>query len=705
MAKRWTKKAAEALNDAIRRRDGLEVNRIMEEHGGRFAMAECVTPWFLCLKAADVGIYRSVFGSVDVARDERERYWRISAYNVLPKPNVPLRFLSDIVAYRARIAQDRLQETGEFLRLLCEKGHAYEEQFGDADLALLCVCFPDDVELVEMLLDAGLAERDHDDLWLRMAVLFLLAGKHFDMLDFLLCQGIRLPGCPLNGAIPAESLGYCAERGLGFRRLELGDELLASVDRRDEACTPELLSLAFELGLPIDELEDVDELWPRLLAESRVDLGAVLLDGGYGFPDSGLPMVLTYDPATLDWLVEHGAPVLGVDARCPRDVLLRAAHLGLPPASDKASSSLVRNASVSFGRGDFEVEMPQIFSLAAPKLDAPCIEAGMRAVCDSLDAEVIEAFLRMGIRAGVDPSAALESGRDDLVELYAGYGIGDVPRKIASGARYITRDVHSNRIAEIPEGVRRIEPMAFERVRSRLAEIRLPSTLETIGFNAFYGIDVPVVALPPSVRAVDRGAFCGARRIEVYDSIDPDARSCEDHVDPAAGLPNSELGLIGVGIEGRICGSVRDARGWDYEMVVKSSASGEALYRVWMPMGSASDDVRCVLASSWGRGASFAFERLDAIFEALPGSDCKTRTAINRLTYPVSLSDAARSAYERHLSRSGIEVIDVLAETDDIDAFDAIVHCGFLKGMDADLLFRRAGRAPGIQKRIRDLAV
>lgn len=705
MAKRWTKKAAEALNDAICRRDGLEVDRIMEEHGGRFAMTECVTPWFLCLKSADVGIYSSLFASVDVARDERERYWRISADAMLPRLSVPPRFLSDIVEYRDGISEGKLREIGEFLRLVCGRGHAYSEYSDLADLALWCICFPDDVELIGMLLDGGLAEGEPDDRWMGMAVLSLLAGRHFEMLDFLLSKGINLPGCALNGAIPTESLRYCAERGLGFKRLELGDEMFCSLDRSDEACTPELLSLAIDLALPIDELKDGNGLWTRLIVKNRVDLGAVLLDRGYGFPDTGFPMVYATDPATLDWLVEHGAPVFGVDARCPRNVLIRAAHLGLPPVSDGASSSPARRASTSFGRGDFGIEIPQIFSLLAPKLDAPRIEAGMRMVCDSLDAEVIEAFLRMGIRDGVDPSAALESGRNDLVELYAGYGIGDVPRKIASGARYIARDAHSNCIAEIPEGVRRIEPMAFERIRARLVEIRLPSTLETIGFNAFYGIDVPVVALPPSVRAVDRGAFCGARRIEVYDSIDPDARPCEDHVDPTAGLPNSELGLIGIGIEGRICGSVRDARGWDYEMVVKSSASGEVLYRVWMPMGSASGDVRCVLASSWGRGASFAFERLDAIFEALPGSDCKTRTAINRLAYPVSLSDSARLAYERHLSRSGVEVIDVLAATDDVDAFDAIAHCGFLKGAGAELLFRRAALAPGIQKRIRDLAV
>ena len=114
--------------------------------------------------------------------------------------------------------------------------------------------------------------------------------------------------------------------------------------------------------------------------------------------------------------------------------------------------------------------------------------------------------------------------------------------------------------------------------------------------------------------------------------------------------------------------------------------SGEVLYRVYMPFGQMGDAKRsgavkgrylglaATLASSWGRGASFAFARLDQMHDRLPGQRAKLKTAINRLAYPVDLSAEARERYEAYVARNARRAVAIMAEDDEVDELRALEH-------------------------------
>ena len=56
-------------------------------------------------------------------------------------------------------------------------------------------------------------------------------------------------------------------------------------------------------------------------------------------------------------------------------------------------------------------------------------------------------------------------------------------------------------------------------------------------------------------------------------------------------------------------------------------------------------NVYCAMVSSWGRNAEFNFTRIDEIFSELSRYDNLILTALNRLAYPIDLSDEYREKY------------------------------------------------------------
>lgn len=212
-------------------------------------------------------------------------------------------------------------------------------------------------------------------------------------------------------------------------------------------------------------------------------------------------------------------------------------------------------------------------------------------------------------------------------------------------------------------------------------KIELPETLRYIGSRAFSGVQMESVVIPKSVQNIGVGAFYGAKRITVYDMISPDAVGASSCEDSPNGVPNSSIGWLGIDFNGTVF-AIWNASYSDFEVIVRSAKTDEVLYRVYMPirsfagpsgsLGNVKGRLAATLVSSWGKHASFAFERLDDMFDELPNQYAKLKTAINRLAYLVDLEPGMREVYEEYLRRNAKRAIAAMAEDDEVDELRAI---------------------------------
>lgn len=342
--------------------------------------------------------------------------------------------------------------------------------------------------------------------------------------------------------------------------------------------------------------------------------------------------------------------------------------------------------------------------------------SGMWGVCDTLDPELIEAFLAEGYGEDADASAAVDARDDNLLALYRRYGVPLAPKRVIDGSRYI-RPCRGGFEIAVPDGVVAISERAFGAGRMTMAQwgpdvpkslfigdliggesvtfgsrdlrckrLELPDSLRYIGPRAFEGMRIEDVVLPPSVEYVGPGAFFGAKRITVFDTVSPEARPADEVLDMLDGTPNAPIGWLGLRPWECAQLGIGEAEMADFEVIVRSAMSGEVLYRVYMPYGQMGDAKRngavkgqhlhlaATLASSWGRGASFAFAHLDQMHDRLPGQRAKLKTAINRLAYPVDLSAEARERYEAYVARNARRAVAIMAEDDEVDELRAVEH-------------------------------
>lgn len=363
---------------------------------------------------------------------------------------------------------------------------------------------------------------------------------------------------------------------------------------------------------------------------------------------------------------------------------------------------------------------------------------GMWGICDTLDAELIETFLKEGYDEDADVSAAVDASDEELLNLYRRYGVPISPKRVIDGSHYIHPCRGGVEII-VPDGVVAISERAFGSLRMTMAEwlpdvpkwldigglsrddlvtfgvrdlrckrIILPESLRYIESRAFEGVQVEDVVVPPSVEYVGPGAFYGAKRVTVYDTISPEARPADEIFDLYDGMPNSPIGWLGLKPRDACMLGIRRAEMADFEVIVRSAASDEVLHRVYMPFGQMMNEttgwgyarvvkerylgVASMFASSWGRGASFAFSRLDGMYERMPNQRTKLKTAINRLVYPVDLSDETREQYEAYVARNARRAVAIMAEDDEIEALHALEHL-VVKKRNLQALIEVCGKA------------
>ena len=153
--------------------------------------------------------------------------------------------------------------------------------------------------------------------------------------------------------------------------------------------------------------------------------------------------------------------------------------------------------------------------------------------------------------------------------------------------------------------------------------------------------------------------------------------------------------LFSVGVIGVSCSADQahyleynqGSREWnDHEIVVRSAETGEIKYKVWMGSDNGQRSRYCALASSWGRNASFNFPAVDQMFASVKGTTHKIRYAVNRLRYPVDLTEEPEANFKKYLSRSGKEVVCFCIDRNDMETLRFCEPFGIIKKNAVDEL-------------------
>ncbi len=151
-----------------------------------------------------------------------------------------------------------------------------------------------------------------------------------------------------------------------------------------------------------------------------------------------------------------------------------------------------------------------------------------------------------------------------------------------------------------PKGSLKIGKGCF--MQTGFRTITLPETVVSIGDYAFASNPFTLVGMVPARRAADRivpdkvsvpksvqflgiSAFYGAKEIEVYDTVDPDAKPAEEGIDSINGRFNGLLGSVGIyQSDGYVIGAC-NSRWHDHVITVRSAIDGSIKHRVRMPDG------------------------------------------------------------------------------------------------------------------------
>ena len=213
-----------------------------------------------------------------------------------------------------------------------------------------------------------------------------------------------------------------------------------------------------------------------------------------------------------------------------------------------------------------------------------------------------------------------------------------------------------------------------------LKHIRFPETLEKIGESAFCRSGVTHVVLPKSVKTVGAGAFFPqCEQIEFYDTIDP---TLEKYVTGCPGV--------------MVVGEQRN-RWQNHELIVRSAETGEIKYR--LPMFTNGDDKNFayVLRKSWDAHGQFKFKDLDNHFQEIKGVPYKIRAAVNRLQWPMDLSDTDREDYVRYLVRMGKDVVKYCVDQGNMEILELCAPLGVLKKNNIDELIEYAAQNQSVE--------
>ncbi|MBR5187075.1 MAG: leucine-rich repeat protein, partial [Clostridia bacterium] len=230
----------------------------------------------------------------------------------------------------------------------------------------------------------------------------------------------------------------------------------------------------------------------------------------------------------------------------------------------------------------------------------------------------------------------------------------------------------------------------------QLGNIALPDGLTQIGERAFKDCGMTDITVPKTVLKTENESFSGCPRITVYDTIDPEAKPCEEFLDDVNGYPNSTVGFIGIGPSWAIWQCAANHRWVNHEIIVRSAETDEIKYKIPMVSDPKQRMYYCTLTSSWGKNATFHFAALDNIFSKIKGVTIKINVALTRLRYPVNLSDSQKKIYENYLVRSAKDLVSLCVDSDDMETLILCEPFGILKKDNIDALIDYAAKANAV---------
>lgn len=185
------------------------------------------------------------------------------------------------------------------------------------------------------------------------------------------------------------------------------------------------------------------------------------------------------------------------------------------------------------------------------------------------------------------------------------------------------------------------------------------------------------VSVPKSVQFLGISAFFGANEIEVYDTVDPDAKPAEGYIDPVNGSFNGLLGSVGIyQSDGYTIGAC-NSKWHDHAITVRSSADGSVKHRVRMPSGQ-KRNVYCTFASAWGQNGGFNFKAVDEQFEDLT-PEAKLDYAMDRLRYQEGISEHFQGRMIEYLNKRAKAAIAKIMECDSIADLEYFCQYGIIK--------------------------
>lgn len=230
----------------------------------------------------------------------------------------------------------------------------------------------------------------------------------------------------------------------------------------------------------------------------------------------------------------------------------------------------------------------------------------------------------------------------------------------------------------------------------KLSNIVLPDGLLQIGEQAFQNCALTEVTVPKTVLKTERESFSGCPRITIYDTIDPEAKPCEEYCDDCNGSPNSTVGFIGIGPAWAMWECAANHRWIDHEIIVRSAETDEIKYKVPMVSDPTQRMYYCTLTSSWGKNATFNFAAMDHIFPKIKGVPIKLNVALTRIRYPVNLSESQKKIYENYLVRSAKDLVAHCIDSDDMESLVLCEPFGILKKNNIDASIEYATKAGAV---------
>jgi hypothetical protein len=172
--------------------------------------------------------------------------------------------------------------------------------------------------------------------------------------------------------------------------------------------------------------------------------------------------------------------------------------------------------------------------------------------------------------------------------------------------------------------------------------------------------------VPKSVQKIGISICAGVKEITIYDSIDPKAKPAKDFYDDMNGDWNSRVGCMGIRQYENYLWGACNSDVYKHTITVKSAVDSSLKYKVLMYGKEEARNVYCAMVSSWGKNAEFNFARIDEKFSKLKNAENRLATVLNRLTYPIDLTDEAKEKYLAWLNRNGATIAGEFIEKGDL---------------------------------------